>query len=678
MITITSITPSKNSTNVSVNQDLEIRVSADFKLDPRNVSFKLNEIDIVPNVFSIYNGATDHELIITLYTRKRIKYGDTYRYGQDGLRYGMRDIYPSILNYASRYVCSFTVWGTNDSNVEETISDSFVFSTEEGIFYNSNPNKYFYSYETQNLANKLPDWSKARSDKYSNFQQLLNPIGEILEKQKDMLDKVALATNIYSVNLKELPYLYKYELSKDFEFKNFLNQDGSTYFVQPDISGIQGITRFDLFTEEENTLSSLYYNKIPTRIDTNQVYIDDNILLYDTIADEKSLDVDLLLEREGSFCLYCLGVETSIFKDYTNNHTLLKCRITGLSLIDQEQVEDIVLYNERFLFTKKLWKKITNIEFINLNNQNITYRIYHFPIAQSLHSDIKKIISPEGNTDRIIWNFENRNNQTILQKHITIGETALDILKFAGATEAISEYSLKDIDNQTYLNLKDLVVDSYSNYVYGIDNNYLYIFDKREPYPTKLKLISGQNGEADFVLGIDTDDLHLNEDGEKEITLKCIHQNPGKKILKYRIKVTKPDNSVEYILPTGVTANSNNSSIFAKQTAFQLPDVNLSYVLTSSGEYIFDLETMYQGGTVSKDSLIVFIKDISAIAKYKLSRILNGAEPVSITIDMDGEIKIFTNNSMLHSLILRKDGIVIDYLNKIIFSYEKYTSIDVE
>ena len=131
MITITQITPSKNSTGVSINQDIEIRISADFKLDPRNVSFKLNEIDVVPNVFSIYNGNTDYELIITLYTRKRIKFGDEYRYGQANVRYGMKDIHPSILEYGSRYVCQFTVWGTNSNDLEEKLTDSFVFNTEK-------------------------------------------------------------------------------------------------------------------------------------------------------------------------------------------------------------------------------------------------------------------------------------------------------------------------------------------------------------------------------------------------------------------------------------------------------------------------------------------------------------------------------------------------------------------
>ena len=46
----------------------------------------------------------------------------------------------------------------------------------------------------------------------SHFQQLLNPLGEILEKQEDLISKVFQANRIQTVNLKELSHLYKYEV----------------------------------------------------------------------------------------------------------------------------------------------------------------------------------------------------------------------------------------------------------------------------------------------------------------------------------------------------------------------------------------------------------------------------------------------------------------------------------
>lgn len=676
MITVTSITPLKNASGVSVNQDIEIRISADFKLDPRDISFKLNDVDVVPNTFSVYNGPTDYELIVTLYTRKRIKYGDTYRYGQAGIRYGMRDIYPSVLEYDSRYVCEFTVWGNNPV---ESITDRFVFTTETGVYYNSKPPRYFYSEMTQQMANKLPDWSKARYDKYSNFQQLLNPLGENLEKIQDLIHKTFQSNTIQTANLKELPFLFKYELNKDFEFQNFFNQDGSTYFVQPDITGIQGITRFDLFTSEENTLNSLYYGKLPTRIDTIQEHIPDNIFVYETIAKELAIPLDVTLTKVGGFVLYCTGVTTSIFKDLNNQYLFLKCRVKGISAWDGEQEEDIVIYNERYLFSRKMWKSIFSIEFFNLNEQVVNFKFLYMKEPYGLMTDTKKMISFDGSSDRVIWSMDTRNDKTILQKKKTIGEDAIDVLRFAGETELISEMALYDIDGVNSLNLIDLAVDYNSNYIYGVDESYLYIFDKREPYPESLKKIPGTNGDADFVLHVNADEHYLDEDDSKEISLKCTQVNPGKRIVKYRLRVRQPDSSIVYILKNGsIETDGNKASIFIKQDRLILEDIANRFTATMPGEYIFELETMYQGGTTSIDYGFLYIKKNCALAKYKLSRILNETRPVSIVIDTDQEVKIYSDSSVLHTLVFHKDGIIIDYSNKVIYSYEEYTSIDVD
>jgi hypothetical protein len=679
MITVTQILPAKNSVDVSVNQDIEIMLTADFKLDPRNISFKLNEVDIVPNVFSVYNGVTDYSLVVTLYTRKRIKYGDEYRYGQLNTRYGMRDNFPSMLEYGCRYVCSFTVWGTNDSNEREEITDSFVFNTEEGVFYNSNPADYFYSDFSQSIANKMPEWSKARFDKYSNFQQLVNPLAEILEKKQDHIDKVYRGNLIQTLDLNQLPYLFKYELDKNYEFKTFLNQDGSSLFVQPDISGIQGITRFDLFAPENNDLKTLYYLKTPTRINTKQDFVNNNVIFEIELISNLKIDIDRKLEREGGFVLYCENLKSSIKKVNSTSFVLAKCQVKGISIFDKEQQEEIILYNEKFLFSKKMWKKIDSIQFFNVDQKNVTFTIMHFPDERKTSPDTKKIILPDGSSNSILWSFENRNDLTVLQKRRTIGRSGLDVLKFAGATEIVSELGLFDTNNTTPLELIDLTVDYNSNFIYGVTSQYLYIFDKREPYPKKLKNIPGDSGSSDFVLKIESDGTYLDEAGEKEILIKYSHVTPGRKIIKYRTKITKPDNSVVYLLKDGATTSDpNQSSIFVKQDLYTLDDVSNRFYATEAGEYIFELETMYQGGVSSKDYGFVYIPKICAIAKYKLERILDTGVPVSIFKDFDQNIKIYTNEGILHSIIFHKDGILIDYVNKVLYSSEEYTSLDVE
>lgn len=294
-------------------------------------------------------------------------------------------------------------------------------------------------------------------------------------------------------------------------------------------------------------------------------------------------------------------------------------------------------------------------------------------------TDNKKMIASDGSSDRIIWSLDTRNEASIIQKRRTIGEDAIDVLRFAGETEVISEMGFYDIDNSTALNLIDIAIDYNSNYMYGVDNNYLYVFDKREPYPVSLKKIPGTNGDADFVLHMDTDELYLNENNEKEVILKCTQVNPGKKVLKYRLRVRQPNNSIVFIMKNGnLEIDPNKASIFIKQDKLLLEDITNRFTATMPGEYLFELETMYQGGSTSVDYSFLFIKKNCALAKYKLSRILNETLPVSIVIDTDQEVKIYSDTSILHTLVFHKDGIIIDYSNKVIYSYEEYTSIDVD
>ena len=66
MINFTSIYPAKNQTDVGVNEDITISISADHELDPRDVRFKIHGVEVVPEIYSVYYGNNTSELNITL------------------------------------------------------------------------------------------------------------------------------------------------------------------------------------------------------------------------------------------------------------------------------------------------------------------------------------------------------------------------------------------------------------------------------------------------------------------------------------------------------------------------------------------------------------------------------------------------------------------------------------
>lgn len=674
MITISSITPSKNAQNVDINQDIVILISADFKLDPRNISFKINEVDIVPNAFSVYNETNNsYELEVTLYTRKRIKYNTGRRYGQDGMRYGMRDAFPSMLQYASRYVIEFTVWGD-----EETLTDRFVFTTQEGVFYNQNPVDYFYSDATQGMANYFPEWSKSRYDKFSNLQQIINPLGQDLERIQDFVTQQGMNNFLQTANLNQLSGLHKIELGKDFEITSTLNEDGTLFFVQPEVSGIQDITRYDLFTSSENNINKSFYESYPTRINGDRLALGSNIIHGPVPATEIRHLVETELKRPGAVCIKATGLKSSIYKTEKETILLVKCRIYGKTLFDLDQTEDMILLNDREIMTTKLWSYIDSIEFFNLYNQDIEFELKYFRGPQSMMQDKKFTTTYEDNRESILWKAEDVADRTLLQKHITIGESSFELLRNSGLTKAIQEYELLDIDNQTSLKLIDIAVDPFSNYLYGVDQDYLYVFDKRESYPERLKEISGDNGLGDFVIELDTDETGLDEDGQKEILFKLIHKAPGKTIVRYRIRLKKPDGTELFITSTGTyTTDMNQASIFVKQNDILLDEKQYSFTADQIGEYIIELETIYKKGESSRHRQLFRVLSNSAQVKYKLKRIVNEEIPTTLVIDHDQKLKILTDQGSLFTIELHHDGVMIDYDNKILYFIEEYESVDV-
>ncbi|MDD3412423.1 MAG: hypothetical protein PHY47_00320 [Lachnospiraceae bacterium] len=680
MITISSITPNKNAYNVHINEDVNIKINADFKLDPRNISFKINEVDVVPNTFSVYNPETNTaELDVTLYVRRRIKYKTNRRYGQEDLRYGMRDNFPSMFQYNSRYVIEFTVWGTNSNNIEERITDRFVFTTEPGVFSNERPDDYYYSEATQGIANYFPEWSKSRFDKFSNLQQLMNPIGIQLEKVQDFVTKQSANNFLQTANLKQLPYLHKIELGKDFDIKSNLNQDRSLFYIQPDISGIQGITRYDLYTSQSNNINSAFYEAYPSRIDSERTVIDSNLLHGPTLATETSQLIEKKLSREGAVCIKASNVGSSIYRNERGNILFVKCRIHGKNPFSIEQTEDIVLLNDREISSNKSWSYIQSIEFFNLNNQKITFELKIFKSPLAVIQDKKFTTTFEDNREPVLWKAEKINTRTVLQKHITTGDNALELLRNAGETKPIQEYELLDIDNASSLDLIDIAIDSFSNKIYGVDEEFLYIFDKHESYPERLKEIPGDNGSSDFLIELDSDEMGLDEDGQKEILFKLVHKSPGSTIVRYRVRMKKPDGTEIFLRADGSqTLDMNEASIIVKQKDIQLEDKQYSFIADQVGDYIIELETIYRKGQSSRHRQLVRVLTKKAQIKYKLERILNEEKPVSLFFDYDQKLKLLTDRNSVYTINFHYDGVIIDYDSKILYFIEEYESVDIE
>lgn len=672
-ISITSLSPAKNDTAVPVNSDIEITLSSDSAdLDVQTTKFIINGIEVKP---SAYYGVDNSEVEVSFFARKRIRYNTGRRYGQDDLRYGMRDDIPSSFQYGQRYVCTIYIEDV-DGNVFE---ENFSFTVEEGIFYNSNPVESFYHYQTQAYANYLPSWARARYDKYSNFQQYLNSVGKYIQEIEDFLFKQTSNYYVQTSNLNELATLYKISLGGNFSFQTTVLDDGTRLQIPPDVSAIKEITKFHPVAEFQNDLKTFYYEKLPTRIESTKFTVSSLEILSQSPIDNSVVKIDRDLERAGRFSI-TVGGAGSFVEIKNQDFKFLTCRITGVSREKKKQIEDIIFIDNDVYYTTKLWRHIESIQFINVpKGFTGNFSVDHVKPPRSFVSDSYNYVDGIEDLEKpIFWKPEDSAYGTVLQQWSLLKVDPEEIITSIGEKDLVGEYELLDIDGQTNLNLTDIDVDNFTNFLYGIDDEYLYIFDKREEYPSIIKSLSPENGKANFVVDLDSDNLGRG-DSTKEISIVCRQMDESKSVSQYRLSVLKPDGSVQYILQDNTFTTDKNNALTVVPLVNELYQTQaFSYELDLVGDYLIKVEAIYRNGTSSVDSKIARVGKKSALSKYKLERIFGEATPTRFFIDFDQQLKVLDTENQLHTISFVRDNMLIDYNNAIVYFSEEYDEVEVD
>ena len=210
---------------------------------------------------------------------------------------------------------------------------------------------------------------------------------------------------------------------------------------------------------------------------------------------------------------------------------------------------------------------------------------------------------------------------------------------------------------------------------YVTDQEHLYLYDKREPYSSAVKLLKKSPTDPDIVIELSTDNLARNEDGkfvEASISHKIIDREP----YSYVLSIQYPDNTVYYVRQNQtLTLNKKEAEVILPLGAVVIESSPLLMELVQLGDHIISLEVKYRNGSVSIDQKIARCLSKSAIAKYKLARALNNLEAVNIKRDFDGSIKILDEDDGLSTLIFGRDAMLIDYEKGVVYFTDKYEEV---
>lgn len=674
-INITSLSPEKNQTNVPVSSNINLTlVSTGNDLDVQSVKFFINGLEIkASSRYSLETlSAQDKKSVeVTFYARRRIKFANE-RYGAPDTRYGKQDILISNFMYNSKYVCRVEISDFQGN----TFSDYFSFTTEEGVFYNNKPEAYYYSSVSQQLANFLPEWSKARYDKFSVFQQAINPAASFLELIDNKIQFDFLNSFIQTANYNELANLYKIEFGANTDFKTTILNDGTSLQVPPKISALLNITKIYPTAEFNNDLKSIFYNKLPTRIEAEKIKLN-NVFLPIFSCDKNKRILNKNLDRPGSLSINVYnGTEFIKLNPGTSTQSIVTLRIEGVSIQEVSQTEDIVIFENASYVTQKLWNSITSIQMINITEDcNIDYNITYLPPADAKILDLFRHHSEDNLTRESIWSIASNQFGSVLCQEVYAEQDIDQIILSQGTKAQINEYQLLDTDRSTSINALAVCPDPFSYYAYVVDQNYLYIYDKREPYSSMVKLLKKSPTDPDVVIELSGNNLARNEEG-KFVEISITHKVVSREPYSYNLNIQYPDGTIYYIKQDGsLTLNKKEAEKVLKFGTVIIESNPVLAELPNLGDYIVGLEVRYRDGSISIDQKIARCLFKSAIAKYKLARALNNVHAVNIKRDFDGQIKVLDEDDGLSTITFARDSMLVDYEKGVIYFTDEYEEV---
>lgn len=565
------------------------------------------------------------------------------------------------------------------SSVSSTLNQSFSFTTEQGVFLNSNPSTYAYSQSTQELANYLPEEMKGRYDKYSTYQQLLNVNGVLVESCDLYLTQQLGAYYIQTTSMADLANMFQVSLPSTFSFTSLLQNDGSLLFEPPPILGFIDYTQFMVGSTYENNLFSFYYNALPTRLTlAEEPAFGSTTILSTTPITYGVTQLDLELARPGGFVILTSGGSNWTSVDEQLNIMVVTCRLVGTSLFDQVQTEEFTLIDNSPYYTKKNWNTISSVQFYNLPLAFTgNFEIDYFQGQNALVQDVRNYTGVY-NSAPLSWQLDwddTNTNRTFLQTLTSIGDTPLEVLRNS-SIEVLREFELFDVDNLTNVKMVDLTSQPLDNWIYFIDEHYLYIYNKEEEYPTGLRNLRNVTQDPLVVISLEADELRYATVGGKTVSLSAVQQYLSKKVTGYRFRVLKPDFTTAYILLNGTeTQNSNLAWNYISVTTSNFLSPEIDYNTTQDGDYYFYLDIQYSDGSTDTDGKIMRTLTKSALAKYKLAQWLGTNTAVRLFFDTDQLLKLIDNAGNLYTITFNRDNMLIDYTNMIVYLNENYDNV---
>lgn len=535
--------------------------------------------------------------------------------------------------------------------------------------------RYTISWMTQRLANRAPEYTHARQSSTSVLQQVLNPIGQEMQRVSQQLTEERNNMFLSSCNVDLLSAISYLELGIGMEFQKDSYVDGTYLFKEPTVYGTLSETEYELTISQKNDIETLMYTALPSRIEDGETkYNYQEVIPRDTVANLAGL-APAAFPLPGHLFI-------SIFNNTTWEYRGVemiyypKIHITGRTRKGTDITEAIpFLYNGTFK-TINQWESVSDI-FVSYMDDTAEIAVECLPFAQDSFIDVKNVIVPASGYEN--FKFVKLGDRVWGSSVISEGfsaETLSDIQ--LGFNSKETEYEIELLDSTgANINANALAIRDTSPYLYVIDDDNLYVYNPIMAFPdataleaestnTKMNLTSERWVYArDEEAVINTDTLDVS-------TVPWQHR-----------WILKDPNGDEWYLgkdgskwPLTTDAWIDNN----KWDNGYWDEKRLTFVLDLVGTYILSIECRYAVDGAVDDNILVtrHLLNVPAIRPEQTLE-LPAALKASTDIMFDSDGKLWLKDSIddIKLLNLFYDYYIVDYDGKAVWFREDYSEVRV-
>ncbi len=559
--------------------------------------------------------------------------------------------------------------------------------------------KYYKPNILQDLLNVYPGWSNIRNDLQSVGAQVLNCFAQPLEDLRSTLQREL--NNNWLQNFDNNGVGQISEVDIDSITLNY-NDDfpGENVLISPAMSGLQDGTWYSVALADPNSLETLFYETLPTRVSQAEVTtpgIQHTVLNSGIFINSAGVwsapswpDMDVELPYPNQ-----INVEIQSGQQFYTDILKRQCivKLEGEDRHSVEITEEIPFLFNDTIATTKTFSKINDASIVDLNISDSD--------AQATFPAKIKITSAKFNADRPLLDP----NQLTFSVERTRGIRKWDLLYSVGLNGSLlqeMDYNVVEDDvfrsNNAVLEVtrETLLRDTSSNAVTagdmtimpnrpfffvvgsGVNENQLYGYDFRDLYWPAASGIYKKDYDS-------FGKIHTNKDilapGDT-LVLDCILERKEVEPLKSRLIHITPagvwtlvQNKTEIAFIEDTWDMRGQQVIWDPSGSTLVPTYNTT--LTEVGDHIWTLEIAYGDGTTDTDQRITTVDTLDASVEFDITALVAGVA-LGADFDIDGNLWILDSTDKYNRIQLHNDRAVVNADNKIAYFYENYDSVTVE